>query len=40
MSLRLLKDSDDLSKLDEKDIDELCHKVVLYELNFAKKISN
>lgn len=35
---RPLKDSDDLLKLDEKELDELCHELVLYEFNFAKKI--
>ena len=33
---RPLKDSDDLLKLDEKELDELCHELVLYEFNFAK----
>ena len=36
---RPLKDSDDLLKLDEKEVDELCHELVLYEFNFAKKLA-
>ena len=40
MSLtRPLKDSDDLLKLDEKELDELCHELVSYEFNFAKKMA-
>ena len=33
-----MKDSDDLLKLDEKEVDELCHELVLYEFNFEKKL--
>ena len=28
----------DLLKLDEKELDQLYHELVLYEFNFAKKI--